>query len=315
MQKSVKGLGSGAGMGSLVGAGAGGLIGGVHRYSQRRREGASVGEAAAGSLGGAARGALRGAAVGAVGGGALGAARPGALKPFEEMKGLGAMSRFGQRQVHSLTGVGDKAYVRSIGGGASSSARELQEAAVAANTPGAGAKQWGELQHAQKAHAAAEKAEGMGLTSLPGYAKALIKDPKGALKAGFGEQWHASGPGGKALMFGLPVASAASELRKGEGEGGHKSGRFERAGEALGAGLGFAAGPLSVTGASVASAGLGKALGTVGKGVDRLAGRKGKLVPRHSAAPPTVEPGGSSIVPSDRVYSDRAMGAMPEMVG
>ena len=141
MQKSLKGLGSGAGMGSLVGAGAGGLIGGVHRYSQNRREGAGVGEAALGSLGGAARGALRGAAVGAVGGGALGAARPGALKPFEEMKRLGTMSRFGQRQVHSLTGVGDKAYVRSIGGGASGTARELQEAAVAANTPGAGTKQ------------------------------------------------------------------------------------------------------------------------------------------------------------------------------
>jgi hypothetical protein len=230
------------------------------------------------------------------------------------MKGLGSLSRFGQRQVHSLTGVGDKAYVRSIGGGASGTARELQDAAVVANRAGASPKELGALHHAQRAHAAAEKAEGMGLTSIPGYAKALVKDPKGALQAGFGEQWHASGPGGKALMFGLPVASAASELRKGEGEGGHKSGRFERGGEALGAGLGFAAGPLSLAGASVASAGLGKALGTVGKGVDKLVGRRGKLVP-HNAAPPTLEPAGGSVVPSEHVVSDRARGAMPEIMG
>lgn len=314
MGNSVKGFGSGAGMGLLAGGLGGAAIGAARRYGQERQEGSSVGSAALHSLGGAASGARTGALLGAGAGGLAGAAKPGLALAMGKGEGLlGGFSRFGQRQVHALTGVGDAKYVRSIGGGAADAQRHLGEAAGAFRSavgPEARQKALHELQQAHKGMNAAEKAEKMGLTSLPGYAKALYKNPKEALKAGLSEQWHQGGAGTKALMFGLPAAMAANELRKGEDPTGEGHGRFERAGHSLGEGLGFAMGPLPVAGQTVMSPAVGGVMGGAGKLVDRTIG---KLRHRPMGAGPTGAPeagGGSGA--EGYILSDRAAGTVPE---
>ena len=80
-------LGAGLTMGALGGLGAGG-----YGYMKARSEGKSVSD----SLGQAAKRGLQGAAIGGAAGAGLGALTPGSVG--------GAVSRFGQRQLHSVTG-------------------------------------------------------------------------------------------------------------------------------------------------------------------------------------------------------------------
>src|SRR5262245_23112573 len=112
MTRSLKGLGAGAGIGGLLGAGAGATLGGARAFRARRAEGGSVLEGIGAGLKGALPAAGKGALIGAAAGGAIGAARPAyaeALTPHFQ-----GSSRFGQRQVQALTGIGDANYVRSI---------------------------------------------------------------------------------------------------------------------------------------------------------------------------------------------------------
>lgn len=111
----------------------------------------------------------------------------------------------------------------------------------------------------------ATKAEKMGLTSLPGYAKSLVKNPVDTLRTGMGQQWH-SGAMGKAWL-GMPVASAAYSLatpnKKGP-DGQPTGGRLERAGKSLGE-LAYSAAPLPMMPAMVAATAASKVLGKAGK--------------------------------------------------
>lgn len=320
MTRSIKGLGAGAGMGAAVGGLAGTAIGAAQAYRARRAEGGSVLQGVGSGVGGALEGAKKGLIGGAALGGAVGALRPAyaeALTPH-----LRAASHFGQRQVHTLTGVGDAGYVRSIGAGSHEAAQRFQAAqkarqvALSGAHPELYASARTEFEQARRALDASRKAEDMGLTSLPGYVKALARDPKGALQAGFGEQWHQGGAGTKALLFGLPAAMAASELAHGgKDEEGH--GRFERAGKSLGQGLAYSAGPLSIAGQSVLDPLLGGAGDKAGKFVDRsLARLQQRRHPPGSrsriAAAPAPEPAGGDSQPEGYIWSDRAAGNVPE---
>lgn len=236
----------------------------------------------------------------------------------------GVLGRFGQRQVHALTGWTPKAGIQSIRGGAYEAGQRLgaAKAAIAPGkvvptTPGimdkvlrrtpeavhtrgvaAGHK---ELAAAQKAHSSARKAEEMGLTSLPGYAKSLKTHGVGkTVGAGFKEQWDSMGPAGRALMLGFPAVGAANELSRESKPG--EAGRLSRAGARAGE-LAYMMGPVPIAGQIAAQT----ALSGAGKRVGALFDKK-PTKPKNTSAPPSLEPAGGEAEPGERIVSDRAMG-------
>ncbi len=300
------GIGGGFGLGLGAGAAAGGSLGAKRAYEGARERGAGVPgavlSAVGGGLGGAIRGAGKGALIGAGAGALAGAATPtrilAASRGLQKLDNVaGTLNNFGQRQLHSLTGWkpgGAARSVERIGAGAAPARRELS-AALKAGDPG-------EVAHAQKALGAAEKAQGMGLTSLPGYARSVRDNgllPTAA--AGLRSQWDASGAKGKALMVGLPALSVASAARQSDGEG---PGRGERIGKIVGGTLGGVAAPLSLAGSLALSAGLERAGGAVGKVVDRRRGRASQRpeVPQEPSRPPASEPGDTGQHAVEHVY-------------
>jgi hypothetical protein len=239
----------------------------------------------------------------------------------------GAAKRFVQRQAHGLTGWTPKGYmnregIREMGAGAAGAFERLG-AAERSVVPGPGryrpglvdrvlkrtpeevqhrAMQAGhkELQGARKAYEAANAAEEKGLTSLPGYASALLQDPAGAIRTGMAEQWHSVGPAGKSMMVGVPIAAAAGDAsREGDPEG---PGRFSRAGSSFGTALGYTMGPLPFSGQLAASAGMG----SLGKRVGGLFDKKAPV--KHIPAPPVLEGMTGEATPAEHVISDRALG-------
>jgi hypothetical protein len=321
-QRILGNAGALAGAGGLVGAAGGALVGGVGRYRQARAQGAGVAQGLGAGVGGAATGALKGGVLGAGAGAVGGAVAPKALYDrMSQMKGaLGASSRFGQRQVHAATGwlptAGDTSSIERIRGGAYGARNSVQSAVDAAARNTQPNKALGLEKTVTKARGgleAAEKAQQMGLTSIPGYIKSL-RDPKqGVLKtvgAGMAEQWRTGGIASKAFTVGVPAMGAVGAIRSAESPVG--AGKGERIGRELGATAGgILTAPLPlVPGMAVGSA-LGAAGGLVGKGVDRLRGRKapGRVV-QHAVPPENVA---GQHVPTERVMSPSAMGQSEAM--
>jgi len=308
------GLGSGLGIGLGAGALVGAVRGGKDAYDTARARGSSVPgtalSALGGGLGGAVRGAGKGAVIGAGSGLALGAASPtkviSATKSLSSMgNSLGSLSNFGQRQVHSLTGWkpgGAASSVERIGAGAAPARREL--AALGKDLSSGAGVPASKLQQASKSLSSAEKAQEMGLTSLPGYAKSLKNNgvlPTAA--AGVKSQWDSTGVKGKALMVGLPALAAVNAARAPEGAG--APGRVERVGRVVGSTVGGLAAPLSLTGSLALSTALERAGGAAGKGVDKLRGKRPvhqPQVPQEAARPPASEPGDTGQHTVEHVY-------------
>jgi hypothetical protein len=235
--------------------------------------------------------------------------------------GLQGASNFGQRQVHALTGFGDgdRAYLRSIGSGAADSVKRVRSAerglAEAAEGTPAHLKAQRELNKAQQGLEAAERSEELGLNSLPGYARALYRDPRAALSAGARDQWANAGTGGRALMYGLPAVGVGQELAQGTDESGEGRGRFERAGRLLGATASTAFAPVALAG----DVALGGALtGAVGRGGQFLDRSLARLKARRGGSPPLSSPpelNGGGMTQAEHVMSDRAAGVVPEGIG
>jgi len=211
----------------------------------------------------------------------------------------GVLSRFAQRQLHGLSGWTPKAGLESIRGGAFEARKKLESALASGHGPS--------IELAQKGFNAAHQAQEAGLTNLPGYAKALQKDPVGTLKKDVAAQWHSGGRVEKALGIGLPLLGLAHDIRTPERETGPGKG------ELLGRGIGGAAGgflgsSMPLAGQLLVGAATGMAGGLVGKGVDRLRGRKpsspGQLTPPEQSQ--------GQHVPTERVMSPAAMGQPPE---
>jgi hypothetical protein len=313
-------LGSGAGAGGLLGLAGGAGYGATKPYLEARRRGAGVGEAAlhglGGAFGGAAKGALLGAGIGGLGLSGLAALGRGTGVAGRLAAGggpLGAAARFGQRQVHGVTGWTPEAGLRTIRGGAwgaQQRARELRESVRKGKfkptwfqrvrgVPEGEAAAKAQVS-ARKYLEAARKAEQMGLTSIPGYARSLAKQPVKTLKAGLGEQWHAMGPFGRSLIYGYPVVGTAGALAQRDEPGG--PGRMERLAEPLGA-LAYGMGPLPI-GTQLALAG---ALSGGLKGVGKLT-KKDRTPRRHAEPPGPVEPAGGETEAEDYIFTPRAMG-------
>jgi hypothetical protein len=277
------GLGSGMGMGAALGAIGGAGVGAVKDFRAARERGEGVGSAVAEGVGGAIGGIGRGAVVGA-GLGAGAGALAGHLKPNMAqglLKGdtpvLSSAARFGQRQLHGLTGWTPKEGLESIRGGMHEATGRLQaakDAVTSAANPKVLASAQKELGLAEKGHAAAQKVNEMGLTSLPGIAKSMKNNGVlNTIKADAANQWSGAGLGTKALLMGMPAmgavgAVAGQEMPTGEG-------KAERVGENVGqmAG-GFIGSAVPLVGQSLIGMPLGYAGKMVGRGVDRLRGRR-----------------------------------------
>jgi hypothetical protein len=301
----------GAGAGALGGAVLGAGEGAIRSYSEAKDQGHGfLDSLSAGSIG-SIRGALHrggeGALLGAAAGGVGSALSKGLPATLAKLPGLGAGARFGERQFHGLTGWTPEAGIRSIRGGAYGAQKTLEDAAsslrAARESGGSIAGAQKSVDQALKGFEASSRAEGMGLTSLPGYAKSLIKDPKGTLAAGFGEQWHGQSTGGKAMTVGLTGLGVANEVRNRDKS---EEGAGQATGKALGGALPWMMGPLPTAAGLALTPAMALAGGMAGKGVDLL---RRRLVGSPPAPGPSDADSASS--PTERVYSDRAMG-MPE---
>lgn len=307
------GIGAGGALGALGGLG----LGAVHGYREARDAGASRGQALTyGLLNRGLGGAVRGGALGALGGGVLGLA--GGQKATDlasKLTGnegiLGSVSRFGQRQIHGLTGALPQGHaskaeaLKAMGMGSSGAAGRAAETAKGLEKAWQGESSE-ELLRAAKEHHSAQRAlksakdvEEMGLTNLPGYLKSLSKKPLDTLKAGLGEQWHSSGLGGKALMVGLPAMSIAGAVA------GPKEHRGENTGKALATNLALGAAPLPLLGSSILASGAERLGGYGGKMID-------KLRSRQPPPPPPADEGPRIAV--ERNVSNSYLGKAPEGV-
>lgn len=312
-----------AGAGSLggVGMGAGALIGAAHggysNYRDAREQGAGVGTSALSGVGGALSGGITGgtigAGVGTLAGGALGAASPQTVHSLGESLNktpyAGALHRFGQRQVHGLTGWTPEGGLESIRGGAwgakDTLRKALEESPKNVKDLAGNLK---DVDRAEKGVAAAEKATKMGLTNLPDYVKSLREHGvKKTLNADLANQFSNMSPAWQAATIGLPAASlAGSVLDKSDPE--HKAEHVgssigQVAGGFVGSALPFIPGQLVLGGA------LGGAGKYLGRGVDKIRKRI-PPVSRGNISNPEQQIG--QHTPTERIMSPGAMGQPPE---
>ena len=237
----------------------GGLYKGVKGYQAARAEGGSTGEAVGAGLTGALSGASTGAAVGGLAGG-LSGAMGSALSPEKAEKLRAALTqrsslaRFGQRQVHGLTGAINSDGLRGLRMDSEQRAEALRSLKDKAKSTGlyqgsdlqAIQRHGSEVSDATKSLAAARKAESMGLTSLPGIAHSMVHNGVGeTVRGALGHQLHGTSTGNKLLAGGLTGMGVVSAAQGQEGDTGHD--RAKRVGKAVAAtGLGVMTGGLPI---------------------------------------------------------------------
>jgi hypothetical protein len=234
---------------------------------------------------------------------------------------IGATARFGQRQIHGLTGWKPKGGLESIRGGTWAAQRRVEDAEKALEAARAGKAPVGLMarlrggtpeqirqryvrgaaEEGRKARAGltvAREAEEMGLTSLPGYARSMARDPLKTIGTGFRQQWHEMGPVGRSLIYGFPAATATEAYLTPTQPGG--PGKPERIGRSLGE-LVYGMGPLPISSMLLAAPMLSAVGGGTGKALSKL---RGKQPP----APPQLDPAGGQAVPEEYLMSDRMTG-------
>lgn len=303
--KRLGGVSAGMGAGSAVGAIGGAALQGVGGYQEARDVGMGGVQSALHGLSRGIGGAAKGALLGAGAGGVAGAIKPSMVGDLVKRKGiLGPSARFGQRQLHGLTGWTPKGGIESIRGGAWQAKQNVDEIrkSLTKATPKAKKGLEKELAKARKGEGAAVQAQRMGLTSLPGYARSMAKRPIKTLKAGLKEQWQTSGPIGRGLVFGFPAVTIGGELARPSQPG--EPGRVARAARNVGD-IAYSLGPLPI-GSQMA---LGTALSAAGGQTGKLLSRKKKRRDNaHIPAPPGLDPAGGDAVAGETIVTERAMG-------
>jgi hypothetical protein len=288
---ALKNIGSLGGRGALLGAGGGAILGGIHGYQHAEENGQS---GVSGALGGAVQGATMGGMAGGLAGGAAGGLVKRDLSHLTQTPGaLGAASRFGQRQVHGITGMLSPAEIEGVRGGAHDARQALQTAKAE------GSKSVPRLEKALKA---SEKAQNMGLTSIPGYLKSMKNNGIGKTLRTSAEEQIRNQPVLTAAAVGLPLAAGAlAPTEEGQGRG-------EAVGRAVGGAVGeIAGGMMPMGGQAALGVGSSQVGAWAGRGVDRLRGRR-----LHNAPTPTMEPTEAQQTATERVMSPAAAGQAPE---
>lgn len=331
LHRALGGAGAGAGIGGTLGALGGGTYGAIRGYRDTKEQGGSTGSALWTGLGEGVGGALRGGAVGAAAGGLLGSG-VGALANAQSYSntmrgvadsGFGGAAHAGQRMVHGVTGWAPEKGIASIGGGSADAAARLRTAEEAASKLPMGPHQAKsplathaadtvkELESATSGLAAAQKAENMGLTSIPGWLGSVRNNGLAAtVGADLADSWHSGGALHKGLLMGVPTALGAYELHQASQPtepGG--PGKAERYGLALGhiAG-GLTGGSMPVLGNMVWGEGLAHAGKYTGRLVDKGRAMHGKLVT------PQPQSDSGQHVPAERIQSPSSLGMPNEGV-
>lgn len=258
--------------------------------------GSAVLQGAMGGLSGAMTGALAGTAAGA-GAGML-------LKNNKTLQGLAGankeLTNKGLRQVHGFTGFAPEVkgmnrtealHSIGIGHNLETAAKQVEEhtnnyqQALQSGDVAAAAKAKASMTSAQRAHKALGDAHnfygpGEGLTSLPAYAKGLVRDPVRTITTAGKEMMAGGGDTSSNWryiplgMAGLGALSLPGQLHNAGKDGnpgkGEVIGNFagNTVGSFLGAGVPFVPGQLI----GHLSHGMGEAGGMVGKGVDKVRG-------------------------------------------
>ena len=316
---TLKNMSSLGGAGATVGALGGAGLGAVRGYRAARAQGEDVGGAVTGALGGAARGAGKGALFGGLAGAGAGAASGMGAGLTQRGGILGAGARFGQRQVHSMTGMLSPAELEGVRGGAYGAREHLAKATAALDRAplGAAPRAQKAVGRAQKALATTEAATGvtdpsMNLTSLPGYLQAARQHGMGKmLSTGVKEQIANSSPAMTALMIGAPAVGVAKTLAGKEETDASGRGRFERAGEDAGRTIGgVTGGVMPIVGQGLVGGALGRVGKYTGRGIDRLRGKGGQ--PGMTAT--TLEPAEmGQHMPTEKVTSPAAAGQQADI--
>jgi hypothetical protein len=302
----LKNVGSAAGVGALAGGALGGVSGAARGYHEAREGGEGVGGAAlqglVGGLGGAARVGALGAVVGG-GAGALGShfgqGSPSRLVARNDI--IGSAARAGQRQMHSLTGMLSPSELEGVRGGAYNSRQHLAKLTELGKP----------TERAARGLAAAEEAQGMGLTSVPGLVGAVGKHGLGkVLSTSAKEQLHNMPTAQGALLMGLPALTAAKTLASHEQE--HGPGKGEIIGRTVGGTAGGVVGGLMpFTGGQLVGEAAGRAGGAVGRVIDRIRGRRPAVDDLGNKAP--LEPTEAQNTPSERITSPSAVGGQKDL--
>ena len=270
-----KGMLGAAGALGGYGAAAGATLGGLHSaykgYRDAKEQGASGGQAALSALGsgvgGASTGALAGGAIGGGLGSALHTLRPQAAEMARKSLSsvdnpLGALGRFGQRQMHGLTGWTPPEGMTSdaIRGGSWKTHQALENASATDRKL---------IDRLTKEHGVQVAAEEKGLTHLPGIVNALRGPERGeAAKLLAKHTWTNAHPLVKAQLALTPLSIAAAAADKDNPHKGEQVGSAvgNLVGTTVGSALPFSAGMLAMS----AGDGIGK---RVGKSVDWLRGK------------------------------------------
>lgn len=330
LARSATDAGAGAAMGGAVGGLAGGVGGAIEGYREDGLGGA-VGKGTQRARQGATAGAVLGGAGGLAAGGRLGASQ------FMQSKNpLAMVGRFGERQVHSLTGA-TRGGVKRLAEDGSVNPRYIEavkamkgDSADIANrvlaakknvdkavTQGKGvdAAKRG-LERAQAAMKTSDEAIEKGMTSLPGVVNAVRKEGlKPLWTHGIKPQMTQHGVTGAAMTV-APVAMAAPELLQESDEEGR--GRAERFLGSVGEAGAYTATPFVPVAGSTVLSGVGRrAGGTVGQGIDKLVGavsssRTNKPRLGGAAGSPLTDADADNGAPVERVMSDAAQGKPPE---
>jgi hypothetical protein len=210
--------------------------------------------------------------------------------------------------------------LEAVGGGAANARaalKSVREQGVAhAMQPGKAYSDFApKIQKAERGLAAAEDVQKKGLTSLPGYVRGVQREGLGpTFRASAREQLANTPLAMTALTLGLPAAAIAGTLMKKEAPEG--PGRGENIGAGIGGLVGGLAGSaMPLAGNVVAGAG-GAAVGKMlGRGVDRLRGRKAQPMFGQRSPNQMAEPSNEGQhIPSERIMSPAAAGQQREVV-
>jgi hypothetical protein len=224
-----------------------------------------------------------------------------------------AVGNFAKRQAHSVTGWTPHGYmnpkgIEEIGAGVAPARQHLEHALKSGKA----------VPLAREAVKANQDAQDLGLTSLPGYAKALWnKDTRGkVLPTAMNQQLRGANTLERAVTLGLPATDLALEAATPDDPDNPQKGKH--LGRAIaGTAAGIATGSLPFMGGLIAGAAAGRLGGMAGGAIDKLRARK-KAPPQdfHVQAPPNPEESrGQSGPPVERNMSPAAMGQAPDWSG
>ncbi|WP_394831729.1 hypothetical protein LVJ94_34970 [Pendulispora rubella] len=161
-----------------------------------------------------------------------------------------------------------------------------------------------EVRRAQKAFRSAEDAQNLGLTSIPGYIRAVLDKNVGLGKAvgtSIREQFHNQPRALTTLGIVPPAVGLAGAIVNKTPKDGQGRGRVERGlGSAADLAGGLVTGAMPIGAGQLVSSGLRRVGSLVGRGIDRLHAPS----KRPATPPPEASPGQS--LPLERVTSARA---------